>query len=117
MDPGLIDKIVSNGTIGGVLILMAWQLPTLIKLFLEHRKEVAVEMNGQTKTNAETVDKILAANKLQTDNLIDKFDKRFEKVEVAIEKLAEAQLKNQEIIKGALDLLKEKSNGQRPVSS
>lgn len=117
MDPTLVDKIVSNGTIGGVLILMAWQLPTLIKLFLEHRKEVAVEMNGQTSSHAAIVDKVLAANKAQVDNLIEKFDKRFEKVEAAIEKLADAQLKNQEIIKGTLDLLRERFNGQRPVSS
>lgn len=116
MDPTLVDKIVSNGTIGGVLILMAWQLPTLIKLFLEHRKEVAVEMNGQTTTNAATVDKILTANKLQVDQLIEKFDKRFENIEDAIQELAKAQVMNQQIIKDTLAAWRE-SHAQRPSSS
>lgn len=116
MEPQLLDKIVSNGTIGGVLILMAWQLPTLIRLFLEHRKEVAVEMNGQTTTYAETVDKILAANKEENRAFVDKVDGRMESIEKAIEKLATAQVANQDIIKDTLAMLREKNYVQRPSS-
>jgi hypothetical protein len=116
MEPQTLDKIVSNGTIGGVLILMAWQLPTLIRLFLEHRKEVAVEMNGQTNTYATTVDKILAANKEENRAFVEKLDNRMEKIEDSLKKLADAQVANQEIIKDSLALLREKSNGQRSTS-
>jgi hypothetical protein len=87
---------------------MAWQLPTIIRLFLEHRKEVAVEMNGQAKSHMDTVDKILSANSTQSKEMLEKFDKRFESVEDSIQKLFELQCRNQEIIKDTLELLKHK---------
>lgn len=114
MDP-TIEKISTNASLGVILVIMAWQLPNIIKLFLEHRKEVAVEMNGQTKAHSETIDKLIAATQEQNEKLIEKFDKRFEKIEEAITTLANTQIQNQEIIKQLLGVGGGRLNEQRPL--
>lgn len=112
MEPNQLEKISTNISLGAVLIVMAWQLPGIIKLFLEHRKEVAVEMNGQTAKHAETIERLIEASREQSKELIDKFDKRFEKIEEAITTLANTQIQNQEIIK---QLLGGRTLEQRPL--
>lgn len=103
----ITEKLIQNVTIGGVLMLIVWQLPTLIKLFMENRKEVAVEMNSQSKIHADNLDKILKNYDEKHTDLVERFEKRFENVEETLKELCKNVAQNQEVIISTLKMLKE----------
>jgi hypothetical protein len=101
------ERLVQNVTIGAVLMLIVWQLPTLIKLFMENRKEVAIEMHDQTKMHVQSLDRILENFDEKHQDLVERFETRFQAVEKTLQDLCKNLAENQQVIINTLRLLRD----------
>jgi hypothetical protein len=93
MPDKLWENLISNGGLACVAIALIWRAPTLIRVFMDGKKEVADVMHQQSALFG---------------GMIDKYDNRLKDVEDNLTTLTQAVKENQEGIKALLDEIKVK---------
>jgi hypothetical protein len=113
LDPVLTDKMLTNTSLGLIVLIFVWRLPTIVTLIsqmvemtFKYRKEIAEIMEKQSNTFASTLDKI--TEKFEAHDL------KLESLDNTVKNLCMNIEANQQAIKAVLDEIKGGKNEKRP---